>query len=53
MDASGQPAAPAQLWAELPKTGIQDWGMDITNDQVAVALVKVTSDLWLVEFSEK
>jgi Tol biopolymer transport system component len=53
MDASGTPTAPAQLWAQFPKTKIGSDALAFTKDQAIIALTEEASDLWLVEFPEK
>jgi Tol biopolymer transport system component len=53
MDASGTPTAPAQLWAQFPKTKIGSDALAFTKDQAIIALTDEASELWLVEFPEK
>jgi hypothetical protein len=53
MNASGERAGPAQLWAQFTKSKIGIDSRAFTKDQAIVALAEEASDLWLVEFPEK
>jgi Tol biopolymer transport system component/tRNA A-37 threonylcarbamoyl transferase component Bud32 len=51
---SGERTGDAKSWAEFPKAGLQKWSIDVSKDQVVLALsYQETCDLWLVEFPEK
>jgi Tol biopolymer transport system component len=52
MNASGEQAGPAQLWAQFPKTRFVTDSLAFTKDQAIIALTEGASDLWLVEFPE-
>jgi Tol biopolymer transport system component len=52
MAASGKPAGPQRLWAQFPKTRIEDDGLAISEDKAIIALIEEASDLWMVEFKD-